>query len=232
LVVSFTFLQKNMKNYRTSFLSVAAFLMLLCSMSIFSRTATACPIGFSGPTSFTAVAGGSQSLTWTAIDEIGADILTTASITAGGDVFSLDRTQIIFPGADNAGDTAQFTVTFTPGANATGTFKGTITCGCGYTYEIVGTAAAAGVANSLPINVSITITPNPATDNINILSSGVRTAEIGVYDLLGKEIASSKTANWQWDASSIPTGAYIVRIVGESFSGDPFVISRRIIIAR
>jgi hypothetical protein len=64
------------------------------------------------------------------------------------------------------------------------------------------------------------------------MSSGVRTAEIGIYDLLGKEIASSKTTTWTWDASSIATGSYFVRITGESDSGEQFVIWRRIIIAR
>jgi hypothetical protein len=213
-----------MKAYRTSFVSVAALLMLLCSMSIFSRIATACVNEFSGPTSFTAAPGGSQSETWT-VYGFGP---VTVNITAGSDVFTVSQ----MPVNSFSGDSATFTITFNPGANAIGTFNGTLTCPCGKTYNLVGSVAASGVANSLPSNVSFTISPNPATDNINIMSSGVRTAEIGIYNLLGKEIASSKTTTWQWDASSIATGAYIVRIVGESFSGDPFVVSRRIIIAR
>ncbi len=216
-----------MKTNRTSFLSVGAFLMLLCSMSIFSRTATACPDGVGGPTSFTAAPGGSQTLTWTAYSAGGGDIITV-TITAGSDVFTVSQ----MPISNFSGDTANFTITFTPGANATGTFKGTVACPCGKTYELVGTVAASGVANSLPSNVSFTITPNPATDNVNILSSGVLTAEIGIYNLLGKEIASSNTTTWNWDASSIATGSYFVRIVGESNSGEQFVIWRRIIIAR
>jgi hypothetical protein len=152
----------------------------------------------------------------------------TVNITAGSDVFTLDHSQVNFGSADSA----NFTITFTPGANATGTFKGTLTCPCGKTYELVGTVAASGVANSLPSNVSFTITPNPATDYVNIMSSGVRTAEIGIYDLLGKEIASSKTTTWKWDASSMATGSYIVRVTGESIGGEPFVLSRRIIISR
>jgi len=220
-----------MKAYRTSFLSVAAFLMLLCSMSIFSRTATACPLMYSGGTSFTAVPGGSQSQTWTITDGTGGGTpFATVNITAGSDVFTLDHSQVIFP---QGSATATFTITFTPVANSTGTFTGTLYCvDCNRTFDLVGTVSASGVANSLPSNVSFTITPNPATDDINIMSSGVRTAEIGIYDPLGKEIASSKTTTWNWDASSIATGSYIVRIVGESFSGDQFIISRRIIIAR
>jgi hypothetical protein len=154
----------------------------------------------------------------------------SVSITAGSDVFTVSQMPVNFP--PNSVDTATFTITFNPGENATGTFKGTLTCPCGKTYDLVGTVAAAGVANALPSNVSFTISPNPATYNVNILSNGVRTAEIGIYDLLGKEIASSKSTTWQWDASSIATGTYFVRIVGESDSGEQFAIWRRIIIAR
>ncbi len=206
-------------------MSVAASLMLLCSACILSRSATACIGEVGGPTSFTAAAGGSQTLTWTA-DGIG---FVTINITAGSDVFTLSQTQVSVP---SGGGTGTFTITFTPGANATGTFKGTLTCPCGKTYELVGTVAASGVANPLPSDVSFTITPNPATDYVNIMSSGVRTAEIGIYDLLGKAIASSKSTNWKWDTSSIATGSYIVRLTGESIGGDPFIISRRIIISR
>ena len=219
-----------MQTYRTSFMSVAAFLMLLCSTCILSRSATACVGGVYGPTSFTAAPGGSQSQTWTADNGgLGLGGFVNVSITAGSDVFTLSQSTVNIPSTN---DTAHFTITFTPGANATGTFKGTLTCPCGKTYELVGTVAASGVANSLPSDVSFTITPNPATDYVNIISSGIRTAEIGIYDLLGKEIASSKTTNWKWDASSIATGSYIVRLTGESIGGDPFVLSRRIIISR
>lgn len=220
-----------MRTYRTSFLSVAAFLMLLCPMFIFSRTATACPIGVGGPTSFTAAPGGSQSQTWTVSDNQGwGGGKLTVTITSGSGIFTVDQSQITYP----SNGSATFTITFNPGANSTGTFNGTLRTNgaCDKTFNLVGTVAASGVANSLPSDVSFTITPNPATDYINIISSGVRTAEIGIYDLLGKEIASSKTTNWKWDASSIGTGSYIVRLTGESIGGDPFVISRRIIISR
>jgi hypothetical protein len=217
-----------MKTYRTSFLSVAAFLMLLCSAFTVSRTATACVVSFSGPTSFTAAPGESQTLTWFAIDEVGGGAFgASANITAGSDVFSVDQTDI-----KSMSDTATFTITFKPDLNATGIFKGTLTCDCGKTYELIGMVAEAGVTSSLPSNVSFSISWNPATDNITIMSSGVRTAEIGIYDLLGNPIASSNATTWAWDASSIATGSYFVRITGESNSGEQFAIWRRIIIAR
>ncbi len=220
-----------MKTYLTSFLSVPFFLMLLCSVFTFSRIAAACPIGIGGSSSFTAIPGGSQSQTWSVSDDEGWGGGTlTATISSGSGIFTVDQSQITYP----TNGSATFTITFNPRANDTGTFKGTLTTNgaCSKTFNLVGTVEASGVANSLPSNVTFTITPNPATDNINIISIGVRTAEIGIYDLLGKEIASSKTTTWKWNSSSIATGSYIVRIVGESFSGDQFVISRRIIIAR
>jgi hypothetical protein len=216
-----------MKAYRTSFLSVTALLVLLSSVTIFSRTATACPDFIYGPTSFTAVPGGSQVQTWTVAGYVGMSGKVDANITAGSDVFTVNQSVTTF-----SSDSATFTITFTPGINSTGIFRGTLECDCHRTYELVGTVAASGVANSLPSNVSFTITPNPATDNINLLSSGVRTAEIGIYDLLGNEIASSKTTTWKWDASRIAPGTYGIRITGESNSGEQFAIWRRIIIAR
>ena len=222
--------ENNMKTYRTLFMSVSAFLVLLCSTCIVSRRATACPhVQASGPLSFTAAPGRSQSQIWSVNYSFGNAFI---NFTDGSDVFSVDKSIFTNPPADS--DT--FTLTFSPPANSTGTFVGTMTisgdCNKVLTFSLNGTVAASGVENSLPSNVSFTITPNPATDNINIMSSGVRTAEIGIYDLLGKEIASSNTTTWKWDASGIATGSYIVRIVGESNSGDQFTIWRRIIIAR
>ena len=223
-------------------MSVAAFLML-CLTCILSRSATACIGGVDGPTSFTATPGSSQSQTWIADNGgLGLGGTVSISITAGSDVFSIDQSTVIIPSTN---DTAHFTITFKPGANATGTFKGTLTCPCGKTYELTGTVAASGVANPLPSDVSISITPNPATNYFTVAASGVRRAEIGIYDLLGKEIAfpksatleeidntASKNSTWKWDASNLATGSYIVRVTGESFSGEQFVLSRRIIISR
>ena len=200
--------------------------MLLGSMVIFSREATACTDWAVGPSSFVAAPGGSQTLVWTAHSSIGRDIVTI-TVSAGSNVFSVSQMPF-----DILADSATFTVTFKPGRNDTGTIKGTLACPCGRTYQIVGTVATSGVANALPSNVSFTMAPNPATDNVHLIVSGVRTAEIGIFDLLGKEVASSKATTWRWDASSIATGAYMVRIVGESNSGEEFAIWRRIIIAR
>jgi hypothetical protein len=212
-----------MKTCRTSFLSVAAFFILLCSVSIYSQTATACPVDFTGSTTFKASPGQSQTQTWTVSGLFAA---TSFTITAGSDVFTVS------PVTATSGDSGTFTITFLPGSNASGEFKGTLTCPCNKTITLVGTVSSSGVANFLPSNISFTIAPNPATNNVSIVSSGVRSAEIRIYDLLGKEIASSKSTTWKWDASDIATGPYLARIVGESNSGEHFAICRRIFIAR
>lgn len=216
-----------MKTSRASAWNVGAFIMLL-SLSCFGiQNATACPDGVGGPTSFISAAGDHQCQTWTAYGMYGEEL--AISITDGSDVFSLDRSQVSIP---YSVDTANFTITFTPRANAAGTYYGTLTCPCGKTIQLVGTVASSGVTNVVPTGVSFTVSPNPAYEHLTFATSGVRSAEIGIYDLLGKEIASSKSLNWELDASSFAPGAYIARITGESFSGDPFVISRRIIIER
>jgi len=222
-------------------MGVAAFLMLLCSICIGTRSATACLEGAGGPTSFTAAPGGSQTLTWTAYAETGSGGPMTVTVTAGAGIFSVSQMPVIVP----SGGTTTFTITFTPGANATGTFKGTVACPCGKTYDIVGTVAASGVSNQPLSDVSINITPNPATNFITVAASGVHTAEIRIFDLLGKEITfsknttwvesdktTSKNFTWKWDSMNVPAGSYIVRVSGESIGGEQFVLSRRIIISR
>jgi hypothetical protein len=218
-----------MKTNSTFFLSVAAFLMLLCSLSIFSRTATACPLEISMNGVFTAPPGGSQSNT-VIITNDGVPGGATLNFTTGSNVFTVYPSQITV----GYNEKATITITFTPGTSATGTMKGslTVTGNCGKTFSLTGTVSASGVANSLPSDVSITITPNPATDHLTIATSGVRSAEIGIYDLLGKEIASAKSTTWKWNASGAVAGSYIVRIAGVSTSGEQFVASKRVIVSK
>jgi hypothetical protein len=146
--------------------------------------------------------------------------------------FTADQSQITIP---NGSYSATFTITFHPDEETTGTMEGLLTVSCTQctkTANLEGMVPTSGIANSLPNNVSIIVSPNPATDNVNILTNGARTAEIGIYDLLGKEFASQKTTNWNWNTTSVPPGYYFVRIAGKSNLGEAFVTSKRIIISR
>ncbi|MEI8134655.1 MAG: T9SS type A sorting domain-containing protein [bacterium] len=90
-----------------------------------------------------------------------------------------------------------------------------------------------GVANTVPFGVTVSLTQNPATNFLNLTVSGVRSAEIGIFDLLGKSVAVTSThAVWHYETSNLAPGSYIVHISGVSESGEQFVTSKRIVIAR
>jgi hypothetical protein len=214
--------------YKMSFLG--GIVMLLSSLTLLSTIASACPLDFScndGSWSFNAAIGSSQSKIVTVSGLPG----TVVSLATGSNVFTVDQSQVTLD--DHGG--ATFTITFRPGANATGTMTTVLSVTCSMCKEsatLEGTVAQSRVTNSLPSNVSFTVTPNPATDNVNVITSGARAAEIGIYDLLGKLVTSEKTTNWKLNATSIAPGSYIVRIAGESVTGEAFVTSRKIIISR
>jgi hypothetical protein len=100
------------------------------------------------------------------------------------------------------------------------------------TYSIQGKQESqGGVRNELPPNVSIAISPNPASRIMNISIAGIRSAAITIFDMLGKEVASAVTNNkWQWDVSKMENDSYIVRIAAESETGERFITSKRVVV--
>ena len=77
------------------------------------------------------------------------------------------------------------------------------------------------------------MSPNPAKNYLKLEMAGVKTADIQMVDLLGKTIAMVKTnTTWKWDAANIINGSYIIRIAGQSLSGEQFVSSKRIIVSK
>ena len=117
-----------MKPYRTSFLSIAAFMMLLYSMTfIHTQSAQAADCGFTLSSndltwSFTANAGASQSRSLVITNTSGASLTLKIGIS-GTDAFSVNHSDLTLA----AGDTATITITFHPGLTATGTITGTLT---------------------------------------------------------------------------------------------------------
>jgi hypothetical protein len=102
------------------------------------------------------------------------------------------------------------------------------------TFDLQGlNQSVASVSAPLPVGVEINLTPNPATSYVNLTMSGVNSADVQVYDLLGQPVASSKAnASWKWDASTMTAGTYIIRVAGVSTNGENFVTSKRVIVTK
>lgn len=91
--------------------------------------------------------------------------------------------------------------------------------------------APASVSNDLPEGVTISISPNPSKDVVKINMEGVRSSAIELVDLLGRTIATGNAdRNWVWDTTSLTAGTYIVKIEGESVSGEKFILSKMVVI--
>lgn len=104
---------------------------------------------------------------------------------------------------------------YTPGANGYG--------GCGsyqygnfddFTLHVtdVATGITTPVVSETPL---IVISPNPASDVLNVLVKGGQPdgAILGLYDIAGRMLESRfvKAENEQWDISSLTPGTYLVR---------------------
>jgi len=102
------------------------------------------------------------------------------------------------------------------------------------TFNLEGlSSAAASVAASLPAGVEINVSPNPATDHITVTMTQVSSADIQMYDVLGKPVASIKaTANCELPTANYVAGSYIIRVSGTSTSGEQFVSSKRIVLTK
>jgi hypothetical protein len=107
---------------------------------------------------------------------------------------------------------------------------------CSQFYTLVGTVnkpTDADVINPGAVPASFLLSPNPATHYVEATLSGLRSATITVFDMLGRTMATA-TANssWRWDASSTAPGSYIIRVEGEASDGRAFVSSRKVVIDR
>lgn len=103
-------------------------------------------------------------------------------------------------------------------------------------FEIQGlNTSAASVREGLPQGVKITVSPNPMSTNLTVAASGIRTATVEVYDMLGKQLTSgAMTTTWNWNAiangTKVAGGSYIVRINGISENNEQFVTSKMVVV--
>jgi hypothetical protein len=89
--------------------------------------------------------------------------------------------------------------------------------------EMVDTTQSA-VTEALKSDLALSIFPNPASGAATISLTGAPSANVEIFDVLGREVASFSVAgSYEWQMSALPAGAYIVRAeVGGS------VLSRRV----
>lgn len=97
-----------------------------------------------------------------------------------------------------------------------------------------GDFAALSVKSVLPAGVAIFVSPNPAQSDVKVDFAGTTHANIEVMDMLGNTIARGETSgDWTWNGKTVAAnGAYIIRIVGTSISGEQFVTSKRVILQK
>jgi hypothetical protein len=95
------------------------------------------------------------------------------------------------------------------------------------------TSAAVHAMDNSTVNVSIV--PNPVSTNLTARIVGTNAAMIEVYDMLGTMVTSASVTNqWNWNTMSngqpVAAGVYILRFNGIGTDGNPFVISKRVVI--
>lgn len=101
-----------------------------------------------------------------------------------------------------------------------------------------GDFAALSVKSVLPAGVAIFVSPNPAQSDVKVDFAGTTHANIEVMDMLGNTVARGETSgDWTWNGKTVggtvaANGAYIIRIVGTSISGEQFVTSKRVILQK
>ncbi|WP_294824294.1 T9SS type A sorting domain-containing protein [uncultured Flavobacterium sp.] len=158
--------------------------------------------------------------------------------------FAVNTTLFVVVKYDFASNTATLWVNPTPGgsevagtANATGSTAAATTLGgifirqggnatagtgnveidemrVGETYASVTPATTAGVKESAIAGLKVY--PNPLKGNVlNITSDANATKAVAIFDVLGKQVVNTKTANTSINVSSLTSGVYIVKITEE-----------------
>lgn len=139
------------------------------------------------------------------------------SLPAGGKL----PITIVFDAADVVAHTDQLNIT-TNAQQATVSLEG---------MQVI----AAGVTSSANNGVTISISPNPASNVITAGVHGLSNVHIGVYTSNGTEVyaASSLGETWSWTPDArIANGQYLVRIVGTTSDGRTYSTTRSVILAR
>ena len=93
-----------------------------------------------------------------------------------------------------------------------------------------------GVAESSDASVSLTLSPNPATESVAVSVKGAGLIEgRTMTDELGKTIfnyTQPQMSEWKWDLNRqrVAAGTYFIRVNGKTPEGAPFVVTKRLVV--
>jgi hypothetical protein len=96
-------------------------------------------------------------------------------------------------------------------------------------YDLQGMMQSASVSESGNSEIELSVGPNPMTNQLNVSVRNAARANISIFDIEGKMIASSNAQGVTWTPASQSAGSYFVRVTGTTTTGKPFNITRRVI---
>jgi type IV secretory pathway protease TraF len=90
-------------------------------------------------------------------------------------------------------------------------------------------AVPQGVAPTHIETISLSIFPSPMESVTSILLSGAPSADVEIFDVLGREVDHFQMhESYDWQTAALPSGTYIVRAV-VSGTNDAQTITKRIV---
>ena len=101
--------------------------------------------------------------------------------------------------------------------------------------QVIGSTAETSVAAIPGTGPNISISPNPAYEQIIISTTGARSASFEIFNALGERIASRpQVTEWQWNPKDehVSEGIYFVRCAGVSEAGKAFVETKKLIVRK
>lgn len=81
-----------------------------------------------------------------------------------------------------------------------------------------------------PAVISLAISPNPTSEDVSIFIDGVPSANVEIFDVLGREVDHFRmNGSYDWQTAALPAGTYIVRAVVHGEGTNAQVITKRIV---
>ncbi len=89
----------------------------------------------------------------------------------------------------------------------------------------------AAVRDTKHTPVNITVSPNPSSGDVHIITTGVESPSIEIFDVLGNRVNEIQNSNeYHWSATT--NGSYFARISGYTDNGKPFVETKKVVVRK